>query len=66
MRKKKHDFPSYITDLPSASQSDKYVKQVLKHCSKISEKPKQERMYEILYPNPRDSKINKHIVYIVY
>ena len=54
---------NYTYDNWSESQADKYLNQVLKHCSKISKNHQYGRSYEKLYPNLKGSKINKHIVF---
>lgn len=54
---------NYTYDNWSEKQVNKYLSQLLKHCSKISKSPQLGSSYERLYPNLRGSKINKHIIF---
>ena len=54
---------NYTYDNWSEKQADKYINQLLKHCTKISKHPQLGRSYEKIYPVLRGSKINKHIIF---
>ena len=54
---------NYTYDNWSENQADKYVNQLLAHCSEISNKPIQGKAYATVLPNLRGSRINRHIIF---
>lgn len=53
----------YTLDTWSEKQADRYVNQILKHCNKIADQPNKGKQYEMLTPDLRGSKVNKHILF---
>ena len=54
---------NYTFDNWSEKQADKYYKQIIKHCSKVANNPRDGRSYHHLINGLMGSKVNKHIVF---
>ncbi len=54
---------NYTFDNWSEKQADQYYQKIIKHCSKIANKPITSKLYENLMSDLRGSKVNKHIVF---
>lgn len=54
---------NYTFDTWSEKQADKYYKELIQHCSRLSINPTTGKNYENLHTGLRGSKVNKHIVF---
>ena len=54
---------NYTFDKWSEKHADKYYKEIIVHCSKVSNNPTVGRHYVILQSGLRGSNVNKHIVF---
>jgi len=57
------DIWNYTYNTWSESQADKYYKLILNACSAIAKKPEQGKVYEEVYPELKDQKTSKHIIF---
>jgi toxin ParE1/3/4 len=54
---------NYTFENCSEKQADKYYREIIKHCSKVADKPTTGKQYEHLVRGLRGAKVNKHIIF---
>lgn len=57
------DIWDYTVENWSAKQAEKYYKMILGVCSKLAVNPRKGKTYSEIYPDLKDQKISRHIIF---